>query len=133
MTCSVRYLYYYFMPTQYAVCLVTVCDEKTASLIAGGLVEGKLAACVSVIENVASTYRWKGKVEKSREFLLVIKTRKKLAEDVEQFVKRNHTYTVPEILFLDITHGSREYLDWLGANTLFTTNIPKDKAGRIIL
>ena len=120
------------MPTLYTVCFVTVGDEKTAELIAKGLVEGKFAACVSVIGNVASTYRWQGKVEKSREFLLVIKTRKKLREDVEQFVKRNHTYTAPEVLFLDVEYGSREYLDWVGANTLFTSNIPKDKHGKIL-
>ena len=121
------------MTTLYAVCLVTVGDEKTASLIAGGLVEDKLAACVSVVGGVTSVYRWKGKVEKSKEFLLVIKTRKSLAEDVGQFIKRHHTYTVPEILFLDVERGSMEYLDWLGANTLFTTNIPKDPTGKTIL
>ena len=118
------------MATQYTVCLVTVGDEKTAALIAEGLVEGKFAACVSVVGNVTSTYRWQGKVEKSQEFLLVIKTRKNLREDVEQFVKRNHTYTAPEILFLDVEYGSREYLDWVGANTLFTSNITKDKTGK---
>ena len=121
------------MPTPYTVCLVTVGDEKTASLIAGGLVKGKFAACVSVVGGVASTYRWKGKVEKAKEYLLIIKTRKNLVEDVEQFIKRNHTYTVPEIFFLDIGYGSKEYLDWLGANTLFTTNIPKDTIGKAIL
>lgn len=116
------------MPTPYTVCLVTVGDEKTASSIAGGLVEGKFAACVSVVGGITSTYRWKGKVEKAVEFLLVIKTRKNLVEDVEQFVKRNHPAALPEILILNIEHGSKEYLDWLGANTLFTANIPKDKA-----
>ncbi|MFA6434811.1 MAG: divalent-cation tolerance protein CutA [Elusimicrobiales bacterium] len=119
------------MPSPYAVCLVTAGDEKTASSIAGGLVEGKLAACVSMIGGVASTYRWKGKVETAGEVLLVIKTRKSLVEDVEQFVKRNHPSSVPEILFMSVEHGSRDYLDWLGANTLFTTNISKDKAGKI--
>jgi periplasmic divalent cation tolerance protein len=120
------------MPTPYSVCLVTVGDEKTASLIAKGLVERKLAACVSMVDRVLSVYRWKGKVGKSRELLLIIKTRKNLVADVEQFIKNNHTYTVPEILFLNIEKGSGEYLDWIGANTLFSTNIPKDKTGKII-
>ncbi len=118
------------MSTPYTVCLVTVGDEKTASLISEGLIEGRFAACVSVVGGVTSTYRWKDKVEKSKGFMLVIKTRKNLIEDVEQFIKRNHTDTVPEILFLNIERGSREYLDWIGASTLFTTNIPKDKAGK---
>ena len=119
------------MPTPYHMCFVTVGDEKTASLIAKGLVEEKLAACVNVVGNVTSFYRWQGKVEKSAEFLLIIKTRKNLLEDVEQFVRHKHTYTVPEILFLNIAEGNKEYLDWLGANTLFTTNIAKDKNGKI--
>ena len=118
------------MPTPYQLCFVSVGDENTASLISQSLVEKKLAACVSVIGNVSSCYRWQGKVEKSPEFLLIIKTRKNLLEDVLQFVKRNHTYTVPEILFLDIENGNKEYLDWLGANTLFTTNIPNDKTAK---
>ncbi len=120
------------MPTPYTVCLVTAGDEKTADLIARGLVEGKFAACVSVIANVASTYRWQGRVENSRECLLVIKTREKLREDVEQFVKRNHTYAAPEIIFLNVEYGSPEYLDWLGANTLFTSNIPEDTTGKTL-
>ena len=119
------------MTTQYTVCLVTVGDEKTAASIAQGLVEGKLAACVSVIGGLTSTYRWQDKLEKSKEFLLLIKTRKNLHEDVEQFVKRNHPNKVPEIIFLDVEYGSREYLDWLGANTMFSSNIPKDKIGNI--
>lgn len=121
------------MPTQYSVCLVSIGDEQTASSIAKGLVEGKLAACVSVVGGLNSFYRWKGKLEKSGEYLLIIKTRKKLMEDVEQFVKSNHNYTTPEIIFLNIEHGSAEYLDWLGANTMFTSNIAKDKNGKTVL
>lgn len=121
------------MATPYLMCFVTVGDAHTASLIARGLVEGKFAACVNLIPKVSSFYRWQGKVEKSSECLLIIKTRKNLLQDVEQFVKRKHTYTVPEILFLNIDDGNKEYLNWLGANTLFTTNIPKDKSGKNIL
>jgi len=120
------------MPTPYTVCLVTVGDEKTASAIAEGLVNGKLAACVSMVGGVESVYHWKGAVERSKEFLLIVKTRKNLMEDVEQFVKSKHAYKVPEIIFLDIENGSKDYLDWLGANTLFTTNIPKDAAIKTI-
>ncbi|HBB68024.1 MAG: hypothetical protein A2X28_07750 [Elusimicrobia bacterium GWA2_56_46] len=116
------------MPTPYTLSLVTAGDEKTAALIAEGLVKEKLAACVSVIGGLSSVYRWRDKIEKKQEFLLLIKTRENLCEDVEQFVKRSHNYGTPEILFLNIGRGSKEYLDWLGANTLFTTNIPRDKA-----
>jgi periplasmic divalent cation tolerance protein len=108
---------------------VTTADEKTAGQLADGLVESRLAACVSVISGVASTYRWQGKIEKGREWLLVIKTRKNILNDVEQFVKARHSASTPEIVSLDISHGSKDYLNWLGANTLFSTNIPIDKQG----
>ena len=124
------YLYYYAMATQYTVCFVTVDSEKIAASIAEGLVEGRLAACVSTVDGVSSTYRWQGKLEKSKESLLIIKTRKTLAEDVEQFVKKNHPGTTPEVIFLDVAHGGKAYLDWLGANTLFTSNIPQDRLGK---
>ncbi len=116
------------MATQYDICFVTAGDKATASKIASGLVEERLAACVSAVPGVESVYRWQDKVEKSSEILLVVKTRRALREDVVQFVRRHHPYTVPEIIFAEIGGGSQDYLDWLGANTLFTTNIPMDKA-----
>ena len=115
------------MHTSYTVCFVTAGDDATAASLAKGLVEGRFAACVSVIHNVSSTYRWQGKIEISRERLLVIKTRKALMKDVRQFIKDNHPSKTPEIIFLDISGGSADYLDWVGANTLFTGNMPKDK------
>jgi periplasmic divalent cation tolerance protein len=116
------------MNTQYDICFVTVGDKKTADVISSGLLNEKLAACVSSVPGVESSYWWKDRIEKSSEILLIIKTRTALREDVMQFVKQHHPYTVPEAIFFDIDAAPREYLDWLGANTLFTTNIPIDKA-----
>jgi len=116
------------MATQYDICFVTAGDRKTAEKISESLLSGKLAACVSIVPGLESSYWWKDRIEKTAEFLLIIKTRRALREDVMQCVKNHHPYTVPETLFLGIDGASRDYLDWLGANTLFTTNIPKDKA-----
>lgn len=115
------------MDTKYDICFVTVGDKKTAQLITSGLLEGKLAACVTAVPGAESSYWWKDRIEKSAEILLVIKTRRALREDIVQFVKRHHPYSVPETIFFGIEGASKDYLDWLGANTLFTTNIPKDK------
>lgn len=124
------YLYHCSMPAPYQICFVTVGDRESARKIADGLVRGKLAACVSTMGGVTSTYRWQGGIETSTELLLLIKTRKSLAADVIQFVKRHHPYTVPEIIFADIEAGSRDYLDWLGANTLISANAAKEKPPR---
>lgn len=121
------------MATPYSICFVTVGDEKTASFLAKALVEAKLAACVNIVKDVTSFYRWQGKLEKSSECLLIIKTKKNLKSDVEQLIKIKHAYTVPEILFVSVDDGSGEYLDWLGANTIFTINTPKDRSGKPIL
>ncbi|HNT97689.1 MAG TPA: divalent-cation tolerance protein CutA [Elusimicrobiales bacterium] len=118
------------MPTAYRICFVTVGDKASARKITEGLLAERLAACVSVIEGVTSTYRWQGKIETSQELLLLIKTRASLAADVTQFVKKNHPYTVPEIIFADISDGSPEYLDWLGANTVLSANVSKDGRNR---
>lgn len=115
------------MSSLYDICFITVGDEKTAEKITSGLLAERLAACVTAVPGVQSSYWWKDAIEKASEILLVIKTRRALREDIIQFVKRNHPYTVPETLFTGIDAGSQEYLDWLGANTAFSTNIPKDK------
>ena len=116
------------MATEYDICFVTVGDRKTAEKIAGDLLQGRLAACVSVVPGVESSYWWKDRIERSSEILLIIKTRRALREDIMQFVKQHHPYNVPETVFTEIDGASKDYLDWLGANTLFTTNISKDKA-----
>lgn len=115
------------MTTDYDICFVTAGDKKTADAIAEGLVKERLAACVSAVPGVESTYWWKDAIEKATETLLVIKTRRTLREDIIQFIKRHHPAAVPETIFARIDGGAKSYLDWLGANTLFTTNIPLDK------
>jgi len=114
--------------TQYDICFVTVGDKKTAGEIASGLLKERLAACVSAVPGVESSYWWKNRIETATETLLIIKTRRVLRENIIQFVKLNHPYDVPETVFTEIDGASSDYLDWIGANTLFTPNIPKDKA-----
>ncbi len=61
-----------------------------------------------------SVYTWKGKVERAREYLLVMKTTAKRLAELENEVKRLHSYDVPEFIALPITEGSKKYLSWLG-------------------
>jgi periplasmic divalent cation tolerance protein len=95
------------------VVLVTCGSEEEAKKIANSLIEERLAACVNIISPVRSIYRWEGKIWDEKEWMLIIKTRKKRFEDLEKKVKSLHSYSVPEIIVLPIVKGSASYLKWL--------------------
>ena len=99
---------------QCRVVLVTCGKLAEARRIARAAVESNLAACVNVLLTpVESVYRWKGKVETAREYLLVMKTVTERLPELQRLVKRLHSYDVPEFIVLPIVDGSREYLEWL--------------------
>ena len=101
------------------IVLVTCGSRREARKIAQAVVGARLAACVNVIcAPVESIYRWKGKVEAAKEFLLVIKTTAKRVDALQNEVARLHSYEVPEFLVLGVAGGSAGYLKWLGENCL---------------
>jgi periplasmic divalent cation tolerance protein len=100
--------------TDKIVVLVTCASAGQARKIARALVEGRLAACGNVLEApVRSIYRWKGKVESAKEFLLILKTSQRNFASVERTVRKLHAYEVPEIIALSIADGSPTYLNWI--------------------
>lgn len=98
---------------KYSLLLSTVPNLKKARELAGLLVSRKLAACVSIIPGLESHYCWKGKQEKSKEVLLLIKTKTSAYKALEKTLLKYHPYEVPELIALPITKGSKTYLDWL--------------------
>jgi periplasmic divalent cation tolerance protein len=99
------------------ITLVTAPDRKTAAAIADALVGERLAACVTFAPGAVSTYRWKGRIERAREVLLVIKSRASLAKRLERRIRDLHPYEVPEILRLPVASGEVRYLRWIGEST----------------
>lgn len=98
--------------------LVTCANPIQAKLIARSVVERRLAACVNILRSpVESHYRWLGRVERTRELLLLIKTTARKLAALEAEVRRLHSYDVPEFIVLPIVAGSKAYLDWLAENT----------------
>jgi periplasmic divalent cation tolerance protein len=96
------------------VVLVTCGSMKEARKIARGVVDRRLAACVNIgTAPVESVYRWNGKVDVAKEFLLAMKTTASRLAELEKQVKRLHSYDVPEFLVLEIASGSQAYLQWV--------------------
>ena len=93
--------------------ITTTETKEQAEAIARRLVENKLAACVQIAGGIESIYSWQGKIERSREYLCLIKTREDLFNRVADVIKTLHSYEVPEIIAVPIINGGREYLAWL--------------------
>jgi periplasmic divalent cation tolerance protein len=105
------------MQTDYAIVLSTCATKREAERIAERLVADGAAACVNIVEKVTSVYRWKEKIEKSSECLLVIKTRSDLTDRVEGTIKGFSSYECPEVVVIPVLSGSADYLGWIDDST----------------
>ena len=98
------------------VVLSAVGGADDAERIARSLVETGLAACVNLVPGVVSFYRWKGKLERDQEVLLVIKTTGERFADLKAALLAQHPYELPELVALPIAAGHEPYLEWLSAS-----------------
>ncbi len=99
------------------VIFCTCPDESSANTIAGQLVKKQLAACVNIIANISSVFRWENQIEKTSEYLLLIKSTEENYADIEAFIQSQHPYKTPEIIALPILKASKDYLEWLSNAT----------------
>lgn len=102
----------------YLVIFITAANKNEARKIAEYLVKKRLAACVNIIANIESIYRWKGKVESAKEVLLIAKAKAGLFSELERAVKKLHSYECPEVIAFAITKGNKDYLKWIKETTL---------------
>jgi periplasmic divalent cation tolerance protein len=99
--------------TDKRVVLTTCGSLEEAREIAQALVDRKLAACVNILPNVESVYRWKGEIESSTEYLLLIKTTEEASPALRDAIAELHSYDVPECIEIPIENGSAAYLKWI--------------------
>ena len=100
-------------PYPVRIALTNVGSVEEGRRLARTLVERRLAACVNLIPNLLSIYRWQGVVEEASEVLLVMKTAAETLPALEAAIRELHTYEIPEFVVLEVTSASRPYLEWL--------------------
>lgn len=101
---------------QAIVVMTTVGTEEQANLIAREIVERREAACVNIVPGVRSIYRWKGKIRKDGELLLIVKTLEGELDGVTATIRELHSYELPEILSFRVDRGEQGFLDWIAAS-----------------
>lgn len=94
----------------------TVPDDATAASLSDAILHARLAACVSALPAVQSRYWWQGKIDSGTEILLMIKTMPQAYPQLQQLIRAQHPYDVPEIIATPVVAGLPDYLSWLGAS-----------------
>jgi periplasmic divalent cation tolerance protein len=95
------------------VVFMTAATADEARRIADRLVEAQLAACVQILPEIISVYRWRNEVQRESEVLVLAKTTAARFEELEREVRSIHSYETPEIVAVPVTRVSAPYRDWL--------------------
>jgi periplasmic divalent cation tolerance protein len=104
--------------TDKRIVLSTTNSEEEARKIARHLVDSRLAACVNIIPQITSIYRWRDNIDESQEWLLIIKTTATAFDSVREAIAQLHSYDVPECVCLAIEDGSPNYLSWIAESVV---------------
>jgi periplasmic divalent cation tolerance protein len=99
------------------IVLTNLPDRTAAMKLAQELVARRLAACVNVLGDCSSVYRWKGAIENATEVPVLIKTRAGRYAEVEAAIRQLHPYELPEVVAVPVVRGFNEYLDWVAGET----------------
>ncbi len=101
---------------KYSIVYITAPSQKEAKRIGDLLIRERLAACVNIFP-INSIYRWKGRIERSREWAMIVKTKKALVQNLIKKVGAVHSYTCPCAISFDIASGNKTFLDWISKET----------------
>jgi len=98
------------------VVFLTAANGEEATRLADLLIGAHLAACVQILPEMESMYRWQGKIERQSEILLIAKTTAAKFAELEREVRALHSYETPEIIAIPLVAASTPYLQWLTAS-----------------
>ena len=101
---------------KYIMITTTFDNKDEANKISELLLKERLVSCCQ-ISNITSSYHWKGKIEHTEEYLLQMKSKKELYNQIEKIILENHSYETPQLVAYDIIDGYKEYLNWIGKET----------------
>ncbi|MEM3673010.1 MAG: divalent-cation tolerance protein CutA [Candidatus Bathyarchaeia archaeon] len=101
------------MTKTHIVVLVTTSSKEEAEKIANSLLNERLIACANIIGPVHSLFWWTGKIDRAEEYVLLMKSRENLFDELSKRVKTLHSYEVPEIIALPVVKGYKAYMEWL--------------------
>jgi len=97
--------------------MVTTPDLKTARKLIQVVVNARFAACGNLVPGIESHYWWQGKLERSKEVLVLFKTTSNHLKSLEALILKNHPYDTPEIIALPLASGNARFLDWITKET----------------
>jgi periplasmic divalent cation tolerance protein len=100
----------------FSMLYTTTGSEEEAEKISNGLLERRLVACANIFP-IRSLYWWKGEIERSQEFAIIIKTRTELLKDAMAAIKELHSYEVPCLMSYECVLGDKDYLNWIDEET----------------
>jgi periplasmic divalent cation tolerance protein len=101
----------------YFVVFVTCPNQQEAEKIVDIGLKARLIACGNIIPGMQSLFHWQGNISSEKEVLIIMKTRQKLLDELIQWIEKEHSYKVPEIIVLPIVGGSGDYLNWIKEET----------------
>jgi periplasmic divalent cation tolerance protein len=106
--------------------LTNLPDRDSAQHMAHSLIENQAAACVNILAECHSVYRWQGKVESASEIPLLIKTTRSAYPRLEALIRAQHPYELPEIIAVSVVAGLPAYMQWVAQETLSTNVATKE-------
>ncbi len=106
--------------------VTTLPDRDSAQRLAHSLLENHAAACVNIMAECSSVYRWQGKVEIASEIPLLIKTTRSAYARVQELIQSQHPYELPEIIAVSVVAGLPAYLQWVTQEVSLTNVAPKE-------